>query len=57
MLLFRLSGVLLLRFAGRVFLALLFHDPPRSTRLDEVLGPVQPVRLPDEILGRVDWSL
>jgi len=28
-----------------------------AARLDEVLGAVQPVRLPDEILGRVDWSL
>ena len=32
MLLFRLSGVLLLRFAERQLIALLFHDPPRSTR-------------------------
>ena len=33
MLLFRLSGVLLLRFAERTFLGLLFHAPPRITRL------------------------
>ena len=32
MLLFRLSGVLLLRFAERTFLGLLFHAPPRITR-------------------------
>ena len=30
--LLRLSGALLLRFAARQFLGLLFHDPPRSTR-------------------------
>jgi len=33
LLLFRLSGVLLLRLAERVFLALLLKDPPRNTRL------------------------
>ncbi len=33
MLLFRLSGVLLLRLAERTFCALLFHEPPRNTRL------------------------
>jgi hypothetical protein len=32
MLLLRLSGVLLLRFAERRLLALLFHEPPRNTR-------------------------
>ena len=32
LLLFRLSGVLLLRFAERQFSGLLFHEPPRSTR-------------------------
>ena len=32
MLLFRLSGLFLLRFAERQFLGLLFQDPPRSTR-------------------------
>ena len=31
MLLFRLSGVLLLRFAARRLIGLLFHDPPRRT--------------------------
>ena len=34
MLLFRLSGVLLLRFDTRQFLALLFQLPPRFTRLE-----------------------
>lgn len=33
MLLFRLSGVFLFRLEERVFLALLFHEPPRRTRL------------------------
>ncbi len=32
MLLLRLSGVFLLPLAERHLLALLFHDPPRSTR-------------------------
>ena len=32
LLLLRLSGVLLLRFAERKFVALLFHEPPRNTR-------------------------
>jgi hypothetical protein len=34
MLLFLLPGVLLLRFAERQFLALLFQLPPRITRLE-----------------------
>lgn len=34
MLLLRLSGVLLLRFAERTFLALLFQLPPRITRFE-----------------------
>lgn len=34
MLLLRLSGVSLLRFAARALRALLFHDPPRITRLE-----------------------
>jgi hypothetical protein len=33
MLLLRLSGVFLLRFAERQFWAVLFQEPPRSTRL------------------------
>jgi hypothetical protein len=33
MLLFLLFGLFLFRFAQRAFLSLLFHDPPRSTRL------------------------
>jgi len=37
MLLFRLPGVLLLRFAERQFLALLFQLPPRIIRF-EALG-------------------
>ena len=32
MLLFRLSGVLLLRFAERALSGWLFHEPPRNTR-------------------------
>jgi hypothetical protein len=40
MLLFLLSGVLLLRFAARAFLALLFQEPPRLTRLEP------PIRYP-----------
>ena len=42
MLLFRLDGVLLLRLADRALFALLFHAPPRITRLE--LGPA-PVAL------------
>jgi hypothetical protein len=38
--LFRLSGVFLLRFADRQFLALLFQLPPRFTRLEQDEGPV-----------------
>ena len=34
LLLFRLSGVFLLRLAERVFLGLLFQEPPRNTRFD-----------------------
>ena len=34
MLLLRLDGSLLLRFAERQLLALLFHEPPRKTRVD-----------------------
>lgn len=33
LLLFRLSGVFLFRLAERVFLELLFHEPPRNTRV------------------------
>jgi len=36
MLLLRLPGVLLLRLATRQFCGLLFHDPPRMTRLEPV---------------------
>ncbi len=32
MLLFELSGVLLLRLEERTLFVLLFHEPPRSTR-------------------------
>ena len=35
MLLLLFVGLFLLRFADRAFLALLFHDPPRMTRLPE----------------------
>ncbi len=35
-LLLRLPGSLLLRLAARTFLALLFHEPPRLTRLEPV---------------------
>ena len=31
---FRFSGVFLLRFAGRQFLAVLFQLPPRMTRFE-----------------------
>ena len=33
LLLLRLSGLLLLRLADRQFVGLLFHEPPRNTRL------------------------
>jgi hypothetical protein len=35
-LLFRLSGVFLLRFAERAFVALLFQLPPRFTRFEPI---------------------
>jgi hypothetical protein len=41
MLLFRFAGSFLFRFAERQFLALLFHEPPRSTRTAPVFGPVR----------------
>ncbi len=41
MLLLRLSGELWLRLAARQFLALLFQEPPRSTR-DALRGPDEP---------------
>ncbi len=44
LLLFRLDGLLLLRFAERALFALLFHEPPRNTRFD--LLPVPVVRPP-----------
>lgn len=37
-LLFRLSGVLLFRFAERQFCGLLFHEPPRNTRFITALS-------------------
>ncbi len=37
-LLFRLSGLFLLRLAERRFLGLLFQEPPRSTRLQDGTG-------------------
>jgi hypothetical protein len=39
MLWLRLPGVLLLRFAPRAFLALLFQEPPRFTRFEPVFSP------------------
>jgi hypothetical protein len=48
-LLLRLDGLLLLRFAERALLALLFHDPPRSTRLDLLPGPL--ARSSDQCIG------
>lgn len=39
-LLLRLSGALLLRFATRQFCGLLFHDPPRMTRLEPLHLPL-----------------
>lgn len=38
MLLLRLSGLLLLRFAERQFCALLFQDPPRNTRFEPTIA-------------------
>lgn len=40
LLLLRFDGLLLLRLAARALLLLLFHDPPRSTRLDVMCSPV-----------------
>ena len=39
MLLFRLFGLFLLRLAERALSWLLFHDPPRSTRVKSTGGP------------------
>ena len=39
LLLFRLFGLLLFRFAERQFLALLFQLPPRFTRFDPDAAP------------------
>jgi len=48
-LLLRLSGALLLRFAARQFLALLFQLPPRRTRLfDFALPPSSSALSPAE---------
>ena len=41
MLLLRLSGLFLLRFAERRFLALLFQEPPRSTRHQSGPSPLE----------------
>jgi hypothetical protein len=41
MLLFRLSGVFLLRLAERQFVPSLFHEPPRFTRF-EPMARVRP---------------
>ena len=38
-LLLRLPGSFLLRFAARQFLALLFQEPPRLTRLEPCFSP------------------
>ena len=43
LLLFRLSGVLLLRFAQRTLFGSLFQEPPRSTREDPEL-PIRPLQ-------------
>jgi hypothetical protein len=45
MLLFRLSGVLLLRWAERAFLPLLIQLPPRSTRLSPFAARTRPIML------------
>jgi len=43
LLVFRLSGVLLLRFAQRTLFGSLFQEPPRNTRKDPEL-PVRPLQ-------------
>lgn len=40
LLLLRFDGVLLFRLTDRALMALLFHDPPRSTRFERSPGPV-----------------
>lgn len=42
MLLLRLPGVFLFRFAARAFLALLFQEPPRFTRFEPAVRPDPP---------------
>ena len=42
MLLLRLSGLFLFRFAARTFLALLFQEPPRFTRFEPAVRPDPP---------------
>jgi hypothetical protein len=39
MLLFRFTGVFVLRFAARQFWAVLFQEPPRSTRFVPMASP------------------
>ena len=43
LLVFRLSGVLLLRFAQRTLFGSLFQEPPRKTRKDPEL-PIRPLQ-------------
>jgi hypothetical protein len=50
-LLFRLSGVFLLRLAVRVFLVLVFQEPPRTTRF-----PRLPKRPPASASGH-SWTI
>ena len=46
LLLLRLSGVLLLRFAQRTLFGSLFQEPPRKTRKDPEL-PIRPLQQPN----------
>lgn len=54
MLLLRLSRLLLLRYATRAFLALLFHEPPRSIGFGHTsrVGTISNLRSQDAIHAR-----
>ena len=52
-LLLRLPGLFLLRFAERAFSAVLFHEPPRITRLEPPRLSAQKQRVPNQPLPQV----
>jgi hypothetical protein len=59
MLSLRLPGSFLLRLAERTFLPLLFHEPPRNTRLSPAMTTLAaaPAERPDQVDRAVGRSL